>query len=64
MFWRSILLQGCRVIALLAASFMLVSYFASSLTMKLEAIFFSELSIEFCWTVQHLIAEDGTVHSH
>jgi hypothetical protein len=44
---------------------MLVSCFALSLTLKLEAIsFFPEMSVEFHWTVQHFIAEDGTVHSH
>jgi hypothetical protein len=43
---------------------MLVSCFAFSLTLKLEAIRFSEMSVDFRWTVQYFIEEDGAVHSH
>jgi hypothetical protein len=50
--------------ALLAACFMPVSCVAYSLTLKMEAIYFSEMVVDFHYTTQHYIPEDRTFHSH
>jgi hypothetical protein len=44
--------------ALLAAWFTLVSCLAYSLTLKIEAICSSKMSVDFPWTTQHYIPED------
>jgi hypothetical protein len=41
-----------------AACFMVVSCLAYSLTLKMEATFFSKTSVGFQWTTQHYILEN------
>jgi hypothetical protein len=42
---------------------MLVVFSAYSLTLKMEAICFSETSVDFKWTTRHYIPEDQTLHN-
>jgi hypothetical protein len=49
---------------LLAACFMLVSCLSYSSTLKMEATYFSETSVNFYRTILHYIVVDKIVHSH
>jgi hypothetical protein len=49
---------------LLAAYFVLVSYLAYSLTLKMEAISSSEPSVKFQRTMLRYIPEDRILHNH
>jgi hypothetical protein len=49
---------------LLAVYYTLVSYFAYSLTLKIEATYLSEVSVDFYLAVQRNIPEDITLHNH
>jgi hypothetical protein len=40
---------------------MLVFYLNHYSTMKMEAIYFSEMSVEFHWTIHYYTAEDMTL---
>jgi hypothetical protein len=44
------------------AGFILVSYLAYSLTLKIELTYYSETSVGFQLTLRRYIAEDGTLH--
>jgi hypothetical protein len=43
---------------------MLISFLASSLTLKVEAILSIKMLGDFQWTTQHYIPEDETLHEH
>jgi hypothetical protein len=62
-FWDITLCNPLKVIAELSLppAFMLVSCLAYSLTLKMEAIYSSEMSVDFQWTTQHYIPEDSTL---
>jgi hypothetical protein len=49
--------------ALLATCFMLVSCSAYSSTLKMKAIFSSEMSLDFQWTILHHIPGDSTLQT-
>jgi hypothetical protein len=44
--------------------FMLVSSFAYSSSLKMEATFSFETSLNFQWTIRRCITEYGTLHNH
>jgi hypothetical protein len=48
----------------LPLAFTLVSCSACSLTLKMEAICSTEMSVDFHWTTQRYIPEDSTHHNH
>jgi hypothetical protein len=48
----------------MAAIFTLVSCLAYSLTLKMEAMCSSEMSVDLQWTTRHYIPEDRTLHNH
>jgi hypothetical protein len=50
--------------ALLAVCCVLVSCVAYSLTLKMEAIYFSEMVVDFHHITQHYIPEDRTLQSY
>jgi hypothetical protein len=67
MFWKSILPPSSGFKSKSSAGCLIYAGFLLCFVINLEVggdIFFSEMSVEFYWTVQHFIAEDGTVHSH
>jgi hypothetical protein len=47
--------------ALIAACFMLVSYFAYSSTLKMEVMCSSKTLVDYYWTTWRYIPEDGTL---
>jgi hypothetical protein len=53
-----------KQLRLLAACFMRVSCLAYSSTLKMEATFFSEASVNFQWTTRCYITEGRTVDKH
>jgi hypothetical protein len=50
--------------ALLAPSFILISWLAYSSTLKMKATYSSETSVDFQRTTQRYISEDITLHNH
>jgi hypothetical protein len=63
-FWDMLQRGPLKDKALLAACFMLVSCFAQSSTLKMEATRSSETSAEFQRTARCYIPEDRTLHNH
>jgi hypothetical protein len=48
----------------LPPAFTLVSCSAYSSTLKMEAVYYSETSVDFQRTTRRYIPEDGTLHNH
>jgi hypothetical protein len=57
-------LKSASVLALLDAYFMLISYVAYSLALKMEVTCSSEMLLDFQQTIQLYIPEDGTLYNH
>jgi hypothetical protein len=51
-------------LTLLVTCFLLVSCLVYSLTVKMEAVYFSEMLVNFYRNTWHHISEDGILHSH
>jgi hypothetical protein len=52
----------CRLLKV--ACFMVVPCLAYSLTLKMEATCFSDMSVDFQWTTWRYIPDDRTLHNH
>jgi hypothetical protein len=54
----------CKLLFLLAACLTLVSHFAYSSTLKMNATHSSKTSFDFHWTTGHYILDDRRLHNH
>jgi hypothetical protein len=57
-------LYSAKSLFCLPSAFTLVSSSANSLTLKMEAIYFSEASVDFQRTTHRYTPEDSTLHDH
>jgi hypothetical protein len=53
-----------QTVTLLAACILLVAFLAYFSTLKMDAIFSSEMSVNFYYTTGRHIPEDSILHSH
>jgi hypothetical protein len=60
---RQFCLLGCKA-PLPACSFKMISRLAYSSALKMEAIYPSEMSVDFHWTTWRCIPEERTLHDH